>query len=249
MHDENSARGWLRSFGEFLAQVFRDAVRTLCGLGWRRWLVILLAVAALAVAARYVDVPELSDLRAGAQQYGDFFVVLFALSYIVFTLFPLPRTIWTVAAGILFGPVLGLELALVCLTVSAALAFLGVRTLFGEWMRPRLSHPAVAGLNARLARRGWLAICSLRMVAGVPFSLLNYTAALTSIPFWQFVTATFVGSVPTTVIGVFFGEALTSGISAWILAAFLIAAAAGLLGLYVESRLPQPTASQAQDVD
>lgn len=144
MHDENSARGWLRSFGGFLAQVFRDAVRTLCGLGWRRWLVILLAVAAVAVAARYVDVPELTDLRAGAQQYGDFFVVLFALSYIVFTLFPLPRTIWTVAAGILFGPVLGLGLALVCLTVSAALAFLGVRTLFGEWMRPP-GPPRMAG--------------------------------------------------------------------------------------------------------
>ena len=157
---------------------------------------------------------------------------------VIFTQLPFPRTLWTVAAGILFGPWKGLALSLCALTVSAALSLLIVRTLLGDWIRQHLTHPAVFKINAHLERRGWLAIASLRMVAGVPFSLLNYVAALTPVKLSHFTVATLLGSIPTTALGVFFGDALTGHTSPGIIVAMVAFAAIGMGGLYMDSRLP-----------
>ena len=93
-------------------------------------------------------------------------------------------------------------------------------------------------INAHLERRGWLAIASLRMVAGVPFSLLNYVAALTPVKLSHFTLATLVGSIPTTALGVFFGDTLTGHTSPGIVLAMVVFAAIGAGGLYMDSRLP-----------
>src|SRR5699024_5683957 len=159
------------------------------------------------------------------------------------TIFPSPLTSGSE------GPGLGLANALTALTVTANIALLVVRGLLGDWMRPRLKHPAVAGINAHLERRGWLAIASLRLVAGVPFSILNYAAALTAIPVGQFAIATLVGSIPTTVIGVFFGDLLTGEMNFGILVAMIGCAVLGIGGLILDSRLPVAPSSQGNTVD
>ena len=76
--------------------------------------------------------------------------------------------------GILFGTGRGILIALTATTVSAVISLLIVRTLLRDWVEPRLTHPAVESINRRLEERGWLAILSLRMIAAVPFSIMNY---------------------------------------------------------------------------
>lgn len=205
---------------------------------WKRWVTVILAALALILALMFVDIPDMVALRRWAEHLGPWFVVAFTAAYVFFTQFPFPRTFWTVAAGVLFGPWLGLGIALVALTISATLSLLIVRRLLGSWIRPHLTHPAVFKINARLERRGWLAVASLRMVAGVPFSLLNYVVALTPIPLAQFTVATLIGSIPTTAIGVFFGDTLTSGFSPGVVAALVVFALLGAGGLYADTRLP-----------
>ena len=204
----------------------------------RRWITVIAAIVTVIVLFHFFDVPNVAQLRECSARLGVWFPPLFALGYVIFTQFPFPRTVWTVTAGILFGPWKGLTLSLCALTVSAALSLLIVRKLLGDWIRPHLTHPAVFKINAHLERRGWLAIASLRMVAGVPFSLLNYVAALTPVKPSHFVLATLLGSIPTTALGVFFGDALTGSTSPGIVAAMVIFAAIGIGGLYVDSRLP-----------
>ncbi|SLM88172.1 DedA family protein paralog [Corynebacterium casei] len=210
---------------------------------------VAVAVIALVALILFVDLPDIGELRTWADGAGSWFIVLFWIGYVVLTLFPLPRTLWTVSAGLLFGPATGLLIALTALTASAIIALLVVRGLLGDWMRPRLKHPAVAGINARLERRGWLAIASLRLVAGVPFSLLNYAAALTSIPVGQFAIATAVGSIPTTAIGVFFGDLLTGQTHPGIVVAMVVCALLGIGGLILDARMPVAEAGQGKTVD
>src|SRR5699024_9264423 len=100
-----------------------------------------------------------------------------------------------------------------------------------------------------LERRGWLAIASLRLVAAVPFSLLNYAAALTAISVGQFAVATLVGSIPTTAIGVFFGDLLTGQMHPEIIAAMIVCALVGIGGLILDSRMPVTQLSQGNTVD
>ncbi len=116
-----------------------------------------------------VDIPSIETLRSWADNAGSAFVILFAFLYIGITQFPIPRTLLTLSAGVLFGSIKGIVIALTCTTISAVISLLIIRTLLGEWMEPRLTHPAVSGINSRLRHRGWLAVASLRMIAGVPF--------------------------------------------------------------------------------
>lgn len=229
---------WARSFGHFLASLAHSAWRSILQWTPRRWITIITAAVGLGVLFYFLDIPDIAQLREAATRYGAWFPLTFTLGYVIFTQFPLPRTIWTVSAGILFGPWKGLILSLGALTISAALSLLIVRKLLGGWIRPHLTHPAVFKINAHLERRSWLAIASLRMVAGVPFSLLNYVAALTPVKLSHFTLATLIGSIPTTALGVFFGDALTGHTSPGIVIAFVAFAAIGVGGLYMDSRLP-----------
>lgn len=197
-----------------------------------------LALAVFLAVTLLVNVPAVSTLRSWAQACGPWFPVLFWVGYVVVTQFPVPRTILTLSSGVLFGPWVGIVVALSATTVAAALSLSVVRGMLGGWMAPRLRHPAVAGLNARLEQRGWLAVTSLRMIAGVPFSVMNYAAALTSVPLGMFTVATLVGSAPGTVVTVVLGDALTGDVDPVVLAFTVVLAVIGLVGLAVDHRLP-----------
>ena len=186
----------------------------------------------------FLDVPPLSTLRTWADTLGPWFPVAFWLLYILITQFPIPRTVMTVSAGILFGSVQGILIAITATTVSAVISLLIVRTLLRDWVEPRLTHPAVEQINRRLEERGWLAIFSLRLIVAVPFSVLNYAAALTRVPVLPFAIATFAGSLPGTVLVTIFGDTLTGEANPVVIAVMAVLAVIGLSGLILDARLP-----------
>ena len=228
----------MKRFGQFVAGVVRDAARAVAGWSWARRVAVAVALAVFLAVTVLIDVPAISTLRSWAEAAGPWFLVLFWLGYVVITQFPVPRTILTLSSGVLFGPWVGIIVALTATTVAAALSLSVVRGLLGEWMAPRLRHPAVAGINARLEQRGWLAVTSLRMIAGVPFSIMNYAAALTSVPLGMFTVATLVGSAPGTVVTVVLGDALTGDVDPLVIGLTVVLAVIGLVGLAVDHRLP-----------
>ena len=226
----------LRSFRAFLATLARDALARVRAWSPLRLITVLAAVVLAVVAVIAFDVPDMATLRAWSTAAGSWFIVAFWMAYVLVTQLPVPRTILTLSAGILFGPWLGILLALSATTVSAALSLSVVRFLLGDWIRHHLTHPAVAGINEHLERRGWVAVLSLRMIAGVPFSIMNYTAALTSIRALPFTLATLVGSAPGTVATVFFGDTLTGQADPLIIVITVGLALLGVTGLILDAR-------------
>lgn len=181
---------------------------------------------------------RLAELRSGAQGLGLWFPVVFFLAYTLVTVFPVPRSTFTYSAAVLFPPALAVPLCLLATGCAAALAFRLVRMLGFGWAARFRARPRVARLDLHIRRRGWLAVASLRLVPAVPFSLLNYVAALSSIPMRQFLVATVIGSAPGTVAAIVLGDSLTTGSghgALWATAGFT---ALGLLGLLIDSRLP-----------
>lgn len=228
----------MKRFGQFVVGVVRDAVDAVVGWSWRRRIAVALGLLVFVAVALLVEAPEMGTLRAWADAAGPWFLGLYWLGYVLITQFPVPRTILTLSSGLLFGPWVGVLVALSATTVAATLSLTVVRGLLGEWMAPRLRHPAVAGINARLEQRGWLAVTSLRMIAGVPFSIMNYAAALTSVPLGMFTVATLVGSAPGTVVTVFLGDALAGDVDPVVVGLTVALAVLGLAGLAVDHRLP-----------
>ncbi len=228
----------LGGLGEFAGGLLRDAGATVTAWPPVKKVAVSIGVAAFVAVTVLLDVPSVATLRTWAESAGSGFIALFFLGYVVITQFPVPRTLLTLASGVLFGPWLGVAIALAATTVSAAVSLIVVRGLLGDWMRPRLTHPAVAGINERLRRRGWVSVISLRMIAAVPFSILNYAAALSSIPLGMFAVATLIGSAPGTVATVFFGDTLTGEANPAVVIVTVVLAATGVVGLVADSRLP-----------
>lgn len=198
-------------------------------------LALLIAAAAVAVAVG----PGLSPDRLAewARGAGWWLPVAFVAAHALVCIAPVPRTAFTVAAGVLFAPAWAVALSLTGTALAAAAAFHAGRTLGREAVQRRLTHPSVRRVDERLRRRGWLAVGSLRMIPVVPFSVLNYCCSVSGVRMPAYLAATVVGSLPGTVAVVFFGEAVRSGPDASALGLSAAAIALGVAGLVIDARL------------
>lgn len=192
----------------------------------RRVVVIATAVAGLVAVALLVRLPTAVQLRDWATSVGPWFPLAFLAAHIVVTVLPFPRTAFTLAAGLLFGPVLGVAIAVVASTASAVIALVLVRA--AGWQLSRLvRHQAVETLDARLRERGWVAVVSLRLIPAVPFSVLNYAVSASAVRAMPYTLATLAGLFPGTAAVVILGDALTGHLSPLL---FLVSLCTGLVG-------------------
>jgi uncharacterized membrane protein YdjX (TVP38/TMEM64 family) len=197
---------------------------------------VLAAAAAVIIVVRMGGVP---DVREAVRASGVWAPVIFVLLHGLVTITPMPRTVFTVAAGVLFGSLYGVLLAVAGTTLAAIAAFWLVR-LFGAAFIERHSHRAgVAWVRARLDRSGMLAVTSLRLVPAVPFSLLNYVAGLSGVGFLPYLAGTVIGVLPGTVAVVVLGDAAAGGNPPpALLVVSVVSALVGLLGLVLAARRP-----------
>jgi uncharacterized membrane protein YdjX (TVP38/TMEM64 family) len=201
----------------------------------RRFIAILAAIVILVAVALLIPLPTALQLRDWATSVGPWFPLAFLAAHIVVTVFPFPRTAFTLAAGLLFGPYVGIPLAVVASTASAVIALLMVRA--AGWQLSRLvRHPRVDSLDARLRERGWPAVVSMRMIPAVPFSVANYAAGASAVRVLPYTLATLVGLLPGTAAVVILGDALTGNVSPLLFLVSLCTASLGIAGLIYEIR-------------
>jgi len=203
----------------------------------RRRLVAIATVAVILVAiAVLVPLPTAVQLRDWATSVGPWFPLFFLAAHAVVTVFPFPRTAFTLAAGLMFGPLLGVVLAVLASTLSAVIALVLVRAV--GWQLNRLvSHPTIDTLDSRLRQRGWPAMVSLRLIPAVPFAVLNYAAGASAVRVRPYTLATFFGLVPGTLAVVILGDALTGHISPLLFLVSLCTASLGVAGVIYEIRI------------
>lgn len=203
-------------------------------------LVLLVAatagVVALTSGAWLPDAAAIQQWSLQAHRLGVGLPVLFLLAHAVVTVPPVPRTAFTLAAGVLFGPVVGVALALGGATASAVLALLLVRAVGRDTVAARLRHPSLRAVDDRLRRRGWLTVASLRLIPVVPFWLVNYSCGVSSVRVVPFAVATALGALPGTVAVVLLGDAVTGRSSPLLLVVSGVCAAVGAVGLLLDAR-------------
>ena len=202
-------------------------VATARQLSTRRLVAPALAAIALVFVALLVRLPTAVELRDWSTSMGPWLPLAFLGAHIVVTVLPFPRTAFTLAAGLLFGPLLGIALAVTASTVSALIALGLVRA--AGWQLSRLvRHQAVDRVDARLRERGWLAVMSLRLVPVVPFAPLNYAVGASAVRVLPYTLATVAGVLPGTAAVVILGDALTGHVSPLL---FLVSVCTGLIGV------------------
>lgn len=207
---------------------------------------LLLTGVAAAVAITVVllvPLPTAVQLRDWATSVGPWFPLAFLLAHVIITVLPFPRTAFTLSAGLLFGPALGVTIAVIASAVSAVIALLLVRAL-GWRVASLVSHPRVDALDSQLRARGWPAVLSLRLIPAVPFSVLNYAAGASAVRVMPYLLATVAGLVPGTAAVVILGDAMTGNVSPLLVMVSVCTAAIGLGGLIYEARRYRREAEQ-----
>ncbi|WP_133251831.1 TVP38/TMEM64 family protein [Actinomycetospora cinnamomea] len=189
------------------------------------------------VVALTVPMPAPLALRDRVEALGAWAPVAFLLVHALVTTTPLPRTMFSLSAGVLFGPWLGLGLCLVASTVSAAVAFAVVRRLGGRAVE-RLGPGRVRAVEERMSSRGLLSVTSVRLVPAIPFAPLNYTLGVTSVRWWHYLVGTAIGLVPGTSAAVLLGDAVTGSLSPGALGVFAVSGTIGLVGVLLCARTP-----------
>ena len=233
-------RFWQQLYGLFVLFI-TEVWKTFKNAGLAKQL-LSLGVALLFLATIFVvDTPPLAQVRAATEQLGSWFPIVYFVTYVFLTLSPIPRTIFTLTSGILFPPPIAIMVCLSATTISGILAFLIARYIGRDWVHKHMQHPLVDAINERLERRGWLAVGSLRLIPVVPFSVLNYAAALTEVRLFPYALATMIGMTPGTVAVTLMGEAAVNDPSPKMLAVMGCCFTVGLVGLVIDAKLPAET--------
>ena len=205
--------------------------------GWGRLalLVVVLGVGeALARATGLLDVlrqpaarlQALDSLRGAADRW--WVGPVFSLVYAAAVASALPASILTLIGGAAFGLWRGVLWVTLGANLGASLAFWLARRL-GRSALESFFGPRLGAFDRISGAAGFQGLLTLRLLPIAPFSLLNFAAGLTTIPWHLYAIATSVGILPGTVIYVFFADALLAGSAEASRSALLRVGAAGLL--------------------
>lgn len=123
--------------------------------------------------------------------------------YIVLTIIgcvvlALPGITFAVAAGILFGPFMGIFACLIATTLGAMFAFLVGRFFLKESVKPMLEKNRLLKrlLFSEDGKSDMIVLMITRMVPLFPYNLQNFAYGITDIGFWKYSIFTFIFMLP-----------------------------------------------------
>jgi uncharacterized membrane protein YdjX (TVP38/TMEM64 family) len=174
----------------------------------------LIVAGGIAWAALHRDAFDVAAVQTRIEAMGAVAPVAFVAIYAIAAVLFVPGSALTLAAGALFGPIVGAVYSLAGATIGATLAFLLARHLVGDWVRRRTGQ-RLGKLVEGIEREGWRFVAFVRLVPLFPYNVLNYALALTRIRLVPYVAATLVcmapGAAAYSYLGYAGGAALGGG--------------------------------------
>ena len=181
-------------------------------------LLIILALAALIAAYVFFGVGDyltVDGIKRVAGEIDGYYkrhpvqvVGLFFLTYVAVTAASLPgAAVMTLAAGALFGVLLGTVVVSFASTLGATLAFLASRYVLRDAIETRFGE-RLRTVNAGLERDGAFYLFTIRMIPLFPFFVVNLVMGLTRIRLWTYAWVSQVGMLLGTIVYVNAGTQL-----------------------------------------
>lgn len=170
---------------------------------------LVLAVLVMLWLALNVRLPSLEELREDFAELGAWGPLAFIGAYAVVALTPIPVTIMAVVAGLLFGLPGGTVLSMIGVVIGCWGGYWSARGLGRETvMRALGSHAEM--IEDRLENGGFYAVCTVRLMPGIPYWPVNYGSGALGVSSRDFLIATALSALPGQVsliaIGAFLGS-------------------------------------------
>ncbi len=201
---------------------------------WVRPLVLVLGLVGILVLARVTGAgARVGEVRDWILSLGAWAPVVFVLVYAAAVVAAVPGSVLTVAAGAMFGSVVGVVLVSIASTLGATGAFIVARFLArGSVVRWLEGNEKFANLDRLTRDHGAIIVAITRLVPLFPFNLLNYGFGLTRVPLRTYVVWSWLCMLPGTVLYVVGADAVTTALSQgrvpWVLVIALVVTIAAL---------------------
>lgn len=187
-----------------LGDGFRRAWPKLLGLGI--WLAL---VATYWLYTRANDITPLAAVQRliafmGSSGAG---MLVYVLAYMLRPVLFFPATLLTLAAGYLYGPVLGVAIVVLASNLSSMVAYF-IGRFFGAGIVAQSSSSGVLQQYAdRLRRNSFETVLIMRFIF-LPYDLVSYFSGFLRIRWQGFLLATALGSIPGTISFIMFGASV-----------------------------------------
>jgi uncharacterized membrane protein YdjX (TVP38/TMEM64 family) len=178
--------------------------------------VLAIVVIGLLAVTKFLPVEQwLKSFNDWVSHTGVAGIFIFIGVYAAATVLLAPGLILTIGAGFAFGLWKGFLAVSAGATLGAALAFLVARFV----ARDRIEAMAKGNdkfrkIDTAIGQQGAKLIFLLRLSPVIPFNLSNYLYGLTSVKFWPYVLASWIGMMPGTVLYVYLGTVGKVGLEA-----------------------------------
>ncbi len=151
-------------------------------------------------------------IQAKVSDFGIYAPSIFILTYILSSIFLIPGTPLTIAAGILFGKWFGTFYSVIGATIGATLAFIFSRHLGRGFIKDTLSkkYKKLSNFEEKLNEKGFNIVLFLRLVPLFPFNGLNFTLGLTKVKLRDYTLGTLIGIIPGGFLLAYFGDSLAN---------------------------------------
>src|SRR5699024_2985444 len=156
-----------------------------------------------------VDVPEPRVLREMIQGYGWAGWLVFIGITALIAITPIPVTIPALVAGSLYGAIAGSLFSFVGVLIGTWLGYWLARLTGQEVTFKLLGHHGDT-VKKYLSNASFLAMCTARLMPGLPYWPVNYGAGALGINQYTFLSATFIATMPGQVSLVALGAFLTN---------------------------------------
>src|SRR6266849_5712987 len=181
-----------------------------------RIIALIAILIALFLVMKFLPVQEwLRSFNSWVVQMGVTGIFVFIIVYAVATVLLAPGSVLTIGAGFVFGLWKGFLAVSVGATLGASLAFLVARFIARDKVE------AIARRNEKfreidnaIGKQGARLIFLLRLSPVIPFNLSNYFYGLTTVKFWSYVLASWIGMMPGTFLYVYIGAAGKAAVAA-----------------------------------
>lgn len=151
------------------------------------------------------------NIRAAVEQIRSVwyapivYIALYALGCVV----ALPASIFVIAAGFIWGFLLGGCYAMIGGTLGAMISFAAGRFI-GEGLLDRFGRIGQV-VRKQVDHAGFKSLLILRNIPGIPFAALNYGAGVAGVRFRDYFFATVIGIAPSKFVFTYCADALFNG--------------------------------------
>lgn len=157
-----------------------------------------------------VELPPADQMQERIEAFGWVSWLVFIGLYALVALTPIPVTIMAVAGGLIFGAVLGSVFSVIGVLIGSWGAYWLARALSTEAVRKVLGKYSEK-IESRLDGAGFEAVCTLRLVPGIPYWPVNYGSGAFGITQRDFLGASVIAVIPGQVslvsLGTFVADA------------------------------------------